>query len=64
MSFYCEVLKKTVIGQPLHKVVVEKRTKEYKDEEDNVIGVGSEIKKEINVCAEGLKIFEAQNQEQ
>lgn len=59
MSFKCGVTGKTVIGERMQKLVVEKREKIYVDGEGNEIGRGQEIVKEISVSEEGLRQLNA-----
>lgn len=58
MSFRCEITGKVVQGERLNRVVMETRARSYKDEEGNEIATGTEIVREANVSAEGLKILQ------
>lgn len=57
--FKCDVTGKTTQpGEPLTRVVVERRERVYRDEDGRIVGQGWEIVRELNVSPEGLDIME------
>lgn len=64
MSFICDITKKHITGERSNKVVVERRETIYKDAEGNEVSRGWEIKKEVQVGSEGLKILQANSDPQ
>jgi hypothetical protein len=72
--FRCTITgKMSQLGEAQHKVVIERRPKEYHgwrldEEEDEYkwvkIGEGWEIAKEVSVCEDGLKLWDSWTEDQ
>lgn len=62
MSFKCFITGRVVQNEICNKVVIEKRVKEYKNDELGTSSVGWEIAREVNVSAEGMRILKAKEE--